>query len=106
MGTARRNKKVRYFDVTADTGDYAATGFTKTAASLGFKRIAFCKVDGVAQQGTDGVSAVAVAVRYESSNTVLRFQLYEAAAANAPMAEKGAEAYVAGLTFRIRVEGF
>lgn len=104
-GHSEGDKKVRYFDVTSDTGDYAANGFTKTAASLGFKRIAHVAVDGAATGGTDGATANPVGIRYESSNTVVRFQLYESAASGSPPAEKGAEAQVANFTFRIRVEG-
>lgn len=105
-GHSEGNKKIRYFDVTADTGDYAATGFTKTAASLGYKRIAFVQVGSAATSGTDGATAHVIGVKYESNNTVLRFQLYDSGAENAPVAEKGAEAYPANFTFRIRVEGF
>ena len=103
-GHSEANKKIRYFDVTADTGDYAAGGFTKTAASLGYKHIDFVHVGSLATQDTDGASAVGVGVRYTGGSTI-RFQLYEAAASGAPFLEKGAEAYVANFTFRIRVEG-
>lgn len=105
-GYVSGNKKVRYFDVTADTGDYAANGFTKTAASLGFKHVDYVSVGSGATQGTDGASAQLIGVRYESSGTVIRFQLYEAAASGAPPLEKTAEAYVANFTFRCRVEGY
>ena len=105
-GYVEGNKKVRFFDWTSDTGDYAAGGVTKTAASLGFKHIDNVEVGSVATQGTDGVSAVAVGVTFVSAGTSVKFQLYEAAAANAPLAEKGAEAMVANFTVRLKITGF
>lgn len=106
QGTKFGNKKVTFWDITADTGDYAANGFTKTAAALGYKHIDLVVVGSHATQGTDGASAQGIGVRYESSGTTIRFQLYEAAASGAPMLEKTAEAYVASFTFRIMVIGF
>lgn len=105
-GHVEGNKKIRYADITADTGDYAAGGFTKTAASLGFKHIDFIHVGSLATQGTSGAGAVGVGVTYATNGTSVTFQLYEAAATGLPFLEKGAEAYVANLTFRIRIEGF
>ena len=101
------NKKVRYFDITADTGDYAATGFTLTAQQLGMsKQVVFCSVGSVATQGTSGASAQGIGVTYLTGGTSVRFQVYESAATGLPMLEKTAEAYVANFTFRVRVEGF
>src|SRR5688500_10263786 len=99
------NKKVKFWDVTTDTGDYAANGFTKTAAQLGLKHVDLVLVGSHATQGTDGASAQGIGIRYESAGTVIRFQLYEAAASGAPMLEKTAEAHVTGNTFRIMVVG-
>lgn len=100
------NKKAKWFDITADTGDYAANGFTLTAAELGgLKHVDICIVGSGATQGTNGASAQVIGVRYESAGTVVRFQLYEAAASGAPMLEKTAEAYVASFTFRVLVIG-
>lgn len=100
------NKTVRYFDWTSDTGDYAAGGVTKTAASLGFKHIDWVQVGSMATQGTDGASALGVGVTYVSSGTSVKFQLYESAGSGSPPAEKGAEAMVANFTVRLRVEGW
>ena len=102
------NKKVRFFDFTSDTGDYAAGGVTKTAASLGFKHIDFVEFSGgVATQGTAGASAVGVGVTYVSSGTSIKIQLYEVdtAADGAPYQEKGAEAMAANFTIRMKVTG-
>ena len=104
-GYVSGNKKIRYFDWTSDTGDYAAGGVTKTAASLGFKHIDFVSVGSGATQGTDGASIQNVGVTYVSGGTSVKFQLYEAAASGAPGLEKTAEAMVANFTVRIRVEG-
>ena len=107
-GYVSGNKKVRYFDVTSDTGDYPTGGVTKTAAALGFKHIDFVGVQSpIATQGTDGASGVGVGIKLESSGTVVRVQLYEVdtAADGAPFQEKGAEAMVANFVVRVRVEG-
>lgn len=100
------NRKVRFFDWTSDTGDYAAGGVTKTAASLGFKRIDFVSVGSGATQGTDGASVQNVGVTYGTGGVNAKFQLYEAAASGAPGLEKTAEAMVANFTVRIKVEGY
>lgn len=101
------NKKVKFVDITADTGDYAAGGFTLTAAQLGVKHVDICICDGgVATQGTAGASAVGIGLTYVSSGTSVKFQLYETGASSgAPLAEKGAEAYAANFTFRVMVIG-
>ena len=105
-GYSEGNKRVRFFDWTSDTGDYAPGGVVKTAASLGFKHIDFVEVGSVATQGTSGASALGVGVTYASEGTSVTFQLYESAASGAPGLEKGAEAMVASFTVRIKVTGF
>lgn len=104
-GFALANKKARFFDITADTGDYAANGFTVTAAQFGMKYIDFVQVGSAATQGTDGASAQIIGVRYTGGSSV-RFQVYESAASGAPPLEKTAEAYVANFTFRVMVIGW
>lgn len=103
---ASGNIKVKYYQWTADTGDYAALGRTFTAAELGLKHITFVTADGLATQGTNGASAVGVGFTYNAAGTTFTAQLYESAASGAPFAEKGAEAMVANFTVRLRVEGF
>lgn len=97
--------RVRYFDWTSDTGDYAAGGVTKTAASLGFKQIYMVEVGSIATQGTAGASALAVGVTYVSGGTSVKFQLYESAGSGSPPVEKGAEAMVANFTVRLKITG-
>jgi hypothetical protein len=104
-GYKEGNKNVRFFDWTSDTGDYAAGGVTKTAASLGFSHIDFVEVGSVATQGTSGASALGVGVTYVSSGTSVKFQLYESAGSGSPPVEKGNEAMVANFTVRIKVTG-
>lgn len=104
-GYKEANRKVRFFDWTSDTGDYAAAGVTYTAASLGFKRIDFVDFGSAATQGTAGASALVIGVRYAADGTSVTFQLYESAGSGSPPAEKGAEAMVANFTVRIKIEG-
>ena len=105
QGTVVGNKKVRFWDITADTGDYAANGFTVTAAQFGLKHVDMCIVGSAATTGTNGATANPIGVRYSGAGTTVRFQVYEAAAADAPLNEKTAEAYVANFTFRVLVIG-
>jgi hypothetical protein len=102
-GTVRR---VRYRDVTADTGDYAAAGFTITAAQFGLKHIDFVVAGSLATQGTAGASALGVGITYAADGSSITVQLYEAAASGAPFLEKNAEAYVANFTVRLKAEGW
>lgn len=100
------NRNVAFFDITADTGDYAAGGFTLTASQFGLRRIDIVELgSGAATQGTDGASAVPLGVTYPSATSV-KFQLYETGGSSgAPLSEKGAEAYAANFTFRVKVTG-
>lgn len=107
-GCVMGNKKVRYRDITSDTGDYGTGGFTLTAGQLvsGMHHIDMVTVGSLATQGTAGASACGVGVTYSADGTSVTFQLYEAAASGAPFLEKNAEAMVANFTFRVKVEGW
>lgn len=103
-GCVLGNKRLAFRDITADTGDYAAGGFTLTANQLvsGAKHIDFCAVGSMATDGTAGATAEMVGVTYVSSGTSVKFQLYQTGtSADAPFNEKGAEAYLANFTFRV-----
>lgn len=98
------NRKVKFRDITADTGDYAADGFTLTAANFGLRTIDLVVIGSAATTGTDGATASVLGVEYET-RTQVRIHLYESGAQNAPMAEKTAEAYAANFTVRVMVIG-
>lgn len=99
------NLRTKFFDITADTGDYAAGGFTVTAATFGLKAIFFCAVGSSATDGTSGATAEVVGVTYPSLTSV-KFQLYQTGtSADTPLNEKGAEAYAANFTIRVMVVG-
>lgn len=105
-GCKMGNKTVLFRDITADTGDYAAGGFTLTAAQLGLKHVDFCMVGSIATTGTAGATASPIGVTYVSAGTSVKFQLYETGtSADTPLNQKGAEAYVANFTFRVMVVG-
>lgn len=105
-GFAEANKKVRYLDVTSDTGDYAAGGLTISASDFGMTVFDFVATSGgVATQGTAGASAVAVGVTYASDRKSIKLWLYDSGAQDAPLAQKGNEAMVANFTVRLRAEG-
>src|SRR4051812_40871831 len=103
QNTVVGNKKVKFWDITADTGDYAANGFTVTAAQFGLKHVDICIVGaGVATTGTAGATASPIGIRYSGAGTTVRFQSYETGtSADTPLNEKTAEAYVANFTFRV-----
>lgn len=103
-GYSEGNRKARFFDITADTGDYAEGGFTLTPANFGLRKIDFVEVGSAATSGTAGATADSIGVRYSSGNVI--FQVYNSGAENAPMAEKGAEAYPSNFTFRVKVTGY
>jgi hypothetical protein len=105
-GTVLGNKKLRFFDITADTGTYTTGGFTVTAAQFGMKHIDFVSVGSLATSGTSGVSALGIGIQYAAGGTSINVQAYESAAANVLFAEKtSAEAYVASTTVRVLVIG-
>lgn len=99
------NVRTKWWDITADTGDYATGGFTLTAAQLGVRSIIFFDVGSAATEGTAGANAQIIGVTYASNFQSVTVQVYESAASGAPPLEKTAEAYPANFTFRARVEG-
>lgn len=104
-GFSLGNRKAKFFDITADTGDYAAGGFTLTPSSFGLKKIDMVQVGSMATDGTAGATAEVVGVRYSSGSAI--FQVYQTGtSADAPLNEKGAEAYAANFTFRCMVVGY
>ena len=105
-GFADGNKKVRYLDITSDTGDYAAGGFTINATDFGMKVFDFVTASGgMATQGTAGASAVGVGITYAADRKSCTMWLYESAGSGSPPAQKGDEAMVANFTIRLRAEG-
>lgn len=98
------NKRIKVRDITADTGDYAADGFTLDASNFGLKTIELVVIGSAATTGTDGATASVIGLEYLDVDTV-RFHLYESGAQNAPLAEKTAEAYAANFTVRVLVVG-
>ncbi len=99
------NLRVKFWDITADTGDYAAGGFTLTAAQLGLKAVFYVGFAGLATDGTSGATAEGVGITYPSLSSV-KFQVYQTGtSADAPLNEKGAEAYAANFTIRVFVVG-
>lgn len=106
-GRAEGNVRVRYFNVTFDTGDYAQAGQSFTAASLGFKVIYFVSISGGVIQATSPyATAAAHAITYASDNTSFNLFLYESAGDGDGFDNKPAEANTYVGTFRIKVEGY
>lgn len=100
------NLRTKFFDITADTGDYAAGGFTVTAATFGLKAVYFCSVGSMATDGTAGATAEVVGVTYGTGGVNVKFQVYQTGtSADTPMNEKGAEAYAANFIIRVMVIG-
>lgn len=99
-------KKIRFFDITADTGTYASGGFSITAAQVGLATIDFAAVGSVATSGTSGATANVVGVTYATGGSSITVQVYEAAASGVAFLEKtNAEAYEANWIFRLMVIG-
>jgi hypothetical protein len=105
-GCSIGNKRATFRDITADTGDYAAGGFTLTAQQLGLsKHVDICIVGSGATEGTAGANAQLIGVTYLNSGTSVKFQVYESAGTGLPPLEKTAEAYPANFTFRVMTVG-
>lgn len=83
------------------SSNYAAGGESLTAADLGLKRLDFITFTGVAP-ATALTTADVPGYNY-ATNKVLMYQT--GSAADAPLAEKGAEAYITGCNVRIMAVG-
>lgn len=100
------NKKMHFFDITADTGTYTTAGFTLTAAQLKVGTIDFADAGSIATTGTSGVTANPIGITYTAGGTQITVQPYEGSAAGTAVTEKtSAEAYEANFTFRLMVIG-
>lgn len=105
-GIPLANKRIRFFDITADTGTYTTGGFSLTAAQLGLSGIDFASAGSVATTGTAGATANPVGIRYAADGSSITVTPYEAAATGLATLEKSsAEAYEANFTFRLMVIG-
>jgi hypothetical protein len=83
----------------AFSGSYAAGGETITPAQVGLHAIT--NVYGIVTEGA--AAGTALPVRYDRVNSKL--QMYEAAAAGSPGAEKGNEAYAANTQAQLTFVG-
>jgi hypothetical protein len=92
------NKRVRVRDVTF-TGSYAAGGESITPSNVGLKNV--LTVLGIVTEAAGATSGIPL--RWDPTNN--KIQLYESAAAGAPLAEKGAEAYAAATAGRLTFIG-
>lgn len=103
------NRAFHIRDITIDTGNYAAGGFTVTAAQLGVRHIDFCLVGSLATSGTAGATATPVGIRYASDGTSITLQIYElggTGAAGDPLREKDdTEAVLSNWTVRVLTAG-
>lgn len=105
-GFVAGNRRFKFFDITANTGDYAAGGFSITPSQFGLKKIEFVSVGSMATDGTDGATAEVIGVTYPTTGSA-KFQLYQSGtSADTPLNEKGAEAYAANFTVRVMVVGY
>ncbi len=100
------NRKVKVFDLTTDTGTYAAGGITILASDCKLKKFDSIKVCSAATGGTSGATINWLGVTYNSANTSATVQVYECAATGLPGLEKtDTEAMVANFTVRLEVTG-
>lgn len=83
----------------AFTGSYATGGESITPRDVGLRTISH--VLGVVTEGAGATAALPI--RYDRTNSKL--QMYEAAAAGSPGAEKGAEAYAASTSGQLTFVG-
>jgi hypothetical protein len=84
-----------------DTGDYAAGGVAVTAGQFGLNRIQEIIFPGAAVE----VSATPTAQIPRFNPTTSKVEIFQSATADAPFAEKGAEAFGAGASVRVIVIG-
>jgi hypothetical protein len=99
------NKSWKIRDISINTGDYAAGGFTVTSRSVDLRRIDYVGIGTqVMTGGTSGATGNPIGVTYTSPTSVT-FQEYESANTGTPLLEKDAEATVASATFRVLIVG-
>lgn len=100
------NKKIHFFDITADTGTYTTAGFSLTAAQLKVASIDFADAGSIATTGTGGVTANPIGITYAAGGGSITVQPYEGSAAGTALPEKTSnEAYETNFTFRLMVIG-
>lgn len=105
-GLTLGNKRIRFFDISADTGTYTTGGFALTAVQLGLTAVDFAAINSVATSGTAGATANPVGLTYAADGTSINVQVYEAAATGLALLEKTSdEAYPASFTLRLMVIG-
>lgn len=100
------NKKMHFFDITADTGTYTTGGFSLTAAQLKVATIDSASASSLATSGTAGATANGVGITHAALGASITVQVYEAAATGLALLEKtSGEAYEANWGFRLTVIG-
>lgn len=85
-----------------DTGDYAAGGVAVTAAQFGMNRIQEIVFPGAALE----VAATPTAQIPRFNPTTSKVEIYQSGAEDAPLKEKGVEAFGSGAAVRVIVFGF
>lgn len=105
-GFAEANKRVRYLDLTSDTGNYRTGGTTILATTFGLKRIDFVEASGNPTSGTAGATSLGIGFRYGTNGASVTVQLYEGGGSGVIGAEKtDNEAMPANFAVRLRAEG-
>jgi hypothetical protein len=94
-------KRMVLATLALDTGDYAAGGFAVTAGQFGLNRINEIIFPGAALE----VSATPTGQLPYFNAATSKVQIFQSAAADAPFAEKGAEAFGTGASVRVVVIG-
>lgn len=108
-GYSEGNKRIRYFDLTADTGTFTqATGIPLTAVQLGMARaVSFITVcGGGATTGTAKATFSPIGATFNTAGTTVTLWLYEGSTAGTALGLKtDTEAIEANFTVRLKVEG-
>lgn len=100
------NKKLRFFDITTDTGNYVTGGSSLTASQFGLKKIDAITACSASTSGTAGATSLAVGFTRASTGASVTVQYYESAATGLIMLEKtGAEAMPSNQTVSVTVIG-
>lgn len=96
------DRRAHLVNFAYDTGDYATGGVAVTAAQCGLQVIDSVFFEGMGYE----VSATPTAnvPQWDSANSKIIY--YQSGADNAPLAEKGAEAFGAGASVRAWVIGY